>query len=105
MGAVNAILHYGEPQDFGALERWGERLLTLAQDPAWQKDQDIQLMLAMGAYNAHLHYPAGHRSDFWRATLKHCAEQNPHNGEIVERATQANIPLQFGGDWRLPTLW
>ncbi|MCB1602362.1 MAG: hypothetical protein KDI66_20250, partial [Xanthomonadales bacterium] len=56
LGAVNVIAHYGREQDWVALERWGERLLEVAQSPIGREDREIQLPLARGAFNAINHY-------------------------------------------------
>ena len=42
LGAVNVIAHYGREQDWVALERWGERLLEVAQSPIGREDREIQ---------------------------------------------------------------
>ena len=55
-GAFNAMTGYGEAQDFIALERWGARLISLAENPALRDDPDIRLHEAMGAVNAILGY-------------------------------------------------
>ena len=76
-GAVNAIARYGEARDFVALERWGARLIALAENPTFRDDHDIRLDEAMGAFNAIEGY--GEARDFdalerWGARLIALAE-------------------------------
>ena len=42
----------GQAQDFVALERWGTRLIAIAENPAFRDDHDIRLQEAKGAVNA-----------------------------------------------------
>ncbi|MGP9822182.1 hypothetical protein ACTZWW_19345 [Salinarimonas sp. NSM] len=71
-GAVTAILHCGQAQEFAKLERWGEQLVDLVDNSRWVDDAAIQLRGAMGAVNAIYHF--GMAQDFtgverWGARL------------------------------------
>ena len=63
MGAVNAISRYGSAGRFDDLERWGGRLIRLAEAPAFAADREIRLREAMGAVNAISDYGNAGRFD------------------------------------------
>lgn len=54
--ARNAMYLYGSAQEWDALEKWGDRLVSLAENPHWADNVAIQYEAALGAYNAMLHY-------------------------------------------------
>ena len=63
MGAVNAMVHYGSAGRFDDLERWGGRLIRLAEAPAFAADREIRLREASGAFHAISHYGSAGRFD------------------------------------------
>jgi hypothetical protein len=102
-GGVGAILRYGEARDFAALERWGARLIALAEDPQFRDDHDIRLQEAKGAFNAIHRY--GEARDFaalerWGARLialaEHPAFRNDHDIRLQEAWCAVNAIHRYG---------
>ncbi|UYV37359.1 ATP-binding protein [Rhodobacteraceae bacterium D3-12] len=86
---VNKISSCGEAQRFEDLERWGARLLALAEDAAWKAGQPIQLQLAMASVNAINSYGKAQRFEDlerWHARLLALAE---------DTAWKADHPIQL----------
>ena len=103
MGAVSATSRYGEAREFVALERWGARLVALAESPAFRDDHDIRLREAMGAVNAINHY--GEARDFvaleqWGARLIALAEspafRDDHDIRLREAMGAVNAINHYG---------
>lgn len=91
MGAASAIHRYGEARDFVALERWGGRLIALAENPAFRDDHDIRLHEAEGAVNAINHYGNTNASfepkrRAWWLTLANVAPEFPAHAGIQNAA-------------------
>ena len=51
-GAVDAINHYGEAQQFDRLERWGARLIELCESEANRGDREFRILETKGAVAA-----------------------------------------------------
>ncbi|AFO91517.1 hypothetical protein [Phaeobacter inhibens] len=91
---VDAAYIFGSETAFDALERWGARLVSLAETAPWQHDQEIQLRLAMAAVNAMNPYGAAQKFEDlerWGARLVSLAETAPwqHDQEIQLRLAKA----------------
>ncbi len=82
-GAVDAMEHYGMAQMWPDLERWGERLRTLADQHPHQADMQEALAqgasFAMNAYGTAQMWPDLER---WGERLRLVAEQHPHQADI-----------------------
>jgi len=62
-GAVNAITHFGGALQWGELERWGKRLISIAEDVRFAADPAIRVCEAIGAVNALSNYGRAQRWD------------------------------------------
>jgi putative heme iron utilization protein len=83
IGAVNAILRYGEGQKWGELEHWGAILQSCAKENS--ASPEIQTLLAEGVVNAIIcygKYQKWNELKQWGEILQSCAKENSDNAEI-----------------------
>lgn len=92
-GAYNAMPTYGEAGLWGDLESWGERLITIAQDPRFASNPEIRLAEASGAVNAMLRYGVAQRwedLERWGARLVALSEGSRFAKDPNIRRMEAN---------------
>jgi hypothetical protein len=93
------MYHYGDARDFVALERWGARLIALAENPASRDDHDIRFWEAEGAANAIFDYGSADMSfeskrHAWLLRLANVAREFPGHAGIQDAANKYD--LTFG---------
>jgi len=93
-GAINAIGRYGAADRFEDLERWGRRLVALAEDPVFAGDREIRLDEARGAFNAILRYGEHGRTEArksWFIRLAAVARAFPSDRDVQDAAGDAGV--------------
>ena len=95
MGAVGAILRYGEARDLVALERWGTRLIALAENPAFRNDQKSDFSRPWVRLTRSLLRKGRHvirvRRHAWWLRLANVSRDFPGNAEIQKIASDFDL--------------
>jgi hypothetical protein len=110
-GAVNALGAYGEARRFEDLERWGARLIALAEIKPFANDPAIRICEAYGATNAINSYGETERFEDlerWGARLLALVETRPFADDPAVRLAEArsavNAIKAYGKAWRFEDL-